>query len=266
MADADEVRGQANQVAKRRTANRLFRKLSLDYQEIARDLPIVKRFGATSPFGRILIVVRIISLFGALLFTICASLYDLLFIQLSTERAHFMAKLYFAPIVTSIIVAVLYVDFLARSKSIVRKSALSSARRLARKGFAATIGFYFGSAISLCVGVAAILHAWAYVTFYSSTVYGYYNPFQAQASYGEIFLFLLDETLKGALFDVMEVFKIDLQEVLSVDAKKYFAFGSLLAAWRTFVSAYVIATGMYAFGRAKRSLLKTWRVRRDRVN
>ncbi len=86
--------------------------------------------------------------------------------------------------------------------------------------------------------------------FYLATVYGLYNPFEVDASYGEIFMLFADETAKGALFDILEVFRIDLQDKLFVDAKKYVVFGSALAGWRTFVSAYALATGYFAFRRA----------------
>ena len=56
--------------------------------------------------------------------------------------------------------------------------------------------------------VALVIHAAAYLLMYAGAVYKLYNPFDVEISYWSIVTYLLDQTAKGALFDVMEVFKI----------------------------------------------------------
>lgn len=61
-------------------------------------------------------------------------------------------------------------------------------------------------------------------------------------TFSECLLFFVDQACKGAFFDVMEVFKIDVQNHLHVDTWRHIGFGCLLVAFRSMMSLFVIGT------------------------
>jgi hypothetical protein len=111
--------------------------------------------------------------------------------------------------------------------------------------WASLVTFYGSSLWLILLAVALVIHAAAYLLVYAGAVYKIYNPFETDVSYWSIVAYLVDQTAKGALFDVMEVFKIDLQSQLHLDARQHWVFGSVIAVWRTFISVTVLATLMY---------------------
>jgi len=68
-----------------------------------------------------------------------------------------------------------------------------------------------------------------------------YNPFDRSFTVWEAYLFWLDHTFKGVLPEVAEVFNVRLWNVLSVDMREHWIFGTLVTAWRFLISVIVIA-------------------------
>jgi hypothetical protein len=52
---------------------------------------------------------------------------------------------------------------------------------------------------------------------------------------------MLDQTAKGAFFDIMDVYHVDLQSQLHVNARTYWLFAAFVSAWR------LIITGGFAW-------------------
>jgi hypothetical protein len=117
---------------------------------------------------------------------------------------------------------------------------------------------YAFAALLLIFALALVIHAAAFLLTNTAEVYQIYNPFETPLSYWFVVAYLIDQTAKGAFFDVMEVFKIDLQSRLHLDARTHWFFGSLIAGWRFFISVSVLGTFLYLARRV-------WRIRRPRL-
>jgi hypothetical protein len=78
------------------------------------------------------------------------------------------------------------------------------------------------------------------VTYTACIEFDLYNPFGRPFSYYQLWLFYCDETLKGALFDFSEVFKIHIQDQLSFDARAHWSFGLFVVVYRMCASFIVV--------------------------
>ena len=103
------------------------------------------------------------------------------------------------------------------------------------RGVAIIVIFMAVGAVVVVVGLSAIVYDLA-------AHHQSYNPFEQPVGPFEVFLFFVDQALKGGLFDIMEVFQIHLQDHLSVNAWRHFLFGCVLVAFRSMMSLFVIGT------------------------
>jgi hypothetical protein len=109
---------------------------------------------------------------------------------------------------------------------------------------------------STFIALGAILVCVAFLCFtLASLIYalasdGVYNPFNSAPGLGEVYLFVIDQALKGALFDFMEIFSLDLTN-LAIDANDKWFFGAFLVVFRLFFSFIVIGAFIaYVLNRA----------------
>lgn len=118
---------------------------------------------------------------------------------------------------------------------------VASRRERMRSTIIAALALVFGVAF-LCVSVSALLYALASD--------GIYNPFKGVVSFPSVFMFIIDQALKGVFFDAMEIFDIN-TSALTVDPREKWFFGAFLVLFRLFFSVIVIGAFIaYVFKRA----------------
>lgn len=72
-----------------------------------------------------------------------------------------------------------------------------------------------------------------------------YNPFGHEFTFLDSLLYFVDQALRGAFFDIIEVFKIEIQP-LHVNAREHWLFGALLVAYRASMSIIVVGLVLIA--------------------
>lgn len=118
---------------------------------------------------------------------------------------------------------------------------VASRREKMRSTIIAALALVFG-VIFLCFAVSALLYALASD--------GVYNPLKGAVDFRSVFVFIVDQALKGVFFDAMEIFDINLSP-LTIDGREKWVFGAFLVIFRLFFSVIVIGAFVaYVFQRA----------------
>jgi hypothetical protein len=99
-----------------------------------------------------------------------------------------------------------------------------------------------GMTTAVLAVAAIVIIGLSAVTFSMTSHHHIYNPFDQDFGFIDCLLFYVDQACKGGFFDVMEVFKLDVQDHLRVDAWRHVGFGCLLVGVRSMMSLFVIGT------------------------
>jgi len=129
-----------------------------------------------------------------------------------------------------------------------RDSAKRGADYAGHRSFAFIKDVVGGAAVVVFVALVVTV-AISAVTFDLAMHHRVYNPFEQAFSFVEGLVFFADQAAKGALFDVMEVFKLDLQHQLHIDPWRHVLFACLLVGFRMMMSLFAIG-GVIALAQA----------------